>query len=179
MSTLYIYDVDGSSTEDPIHGEFNIFRKVIDPDSESGKTELEIAKRLLKCPKSNVVKIYDVIDKDDICWIDMECLDNVHKPLNDYMQDLKLGLGQLHTLGVVYIDIKSDNIGYSPIDKVYKIFDFDCSGIVDIHSPKQWERAPYDKAYKYKNLKRKEEMLNSLYELDALAFKMEYKREFV
>jgi len=131
---------------------------------------------LLKYPKSNVVIIYDVIDKDDICWIDMECLeclDDAPKPLNVHMEDLKLGLEQLHTLGVVYIDIKVDNIGYSTLDKVYKIFDFNCSGIVDIHSPKLWNRTPCPDSYNYNILKNKEENLNSLYDLDALA--LEYK----
>jgi serine/threonine protein kinase len=177
MSTMYIYDLNGSSNEEPIHSDFDIFRKLINPNNESGKTELEIAKRLLKCPKPNVVKVYNVVENNEHCWIDMECLEDKYVPLDKYVQDLKQGLGQLHTLGVVYIDIKADNIGYSIIDNVYKIFDFDCSGIVNTHFPKQWERAPYHNSFKYKNLRNKEDMLTSLYEMDALAFKMEYKRE--
>lgn len=180
MKTLYIYNLDGSSSKEPIDCEYDIFRKEIDVDSPSGATELEIAKRLLKCPMPNIVCIYDVQEGlDGISWIDMEYLDDTYKRLSTYVDDLKSGLEQLHTIGVVYIDIKSDNIGYSSKDNKFKIFDFDCSGIVDIQSPTKWEREPFHDSFKYKVLKQQENNVTSLYELDELAFQLEYKHPYI
>lgn len=179
MSKLYIYDIEGDINEEPIESEYNIFRKVIDLNIPDGKTELEIAKKILKCPMRNVVRIYDVHDEmNGISWIDMEYLENDNKLISVYLEDFKQGIKQLHSLGVVYIDIKEDNIGYSHIDRVYKIFDFNCSGIVDTQSPKEWKKQPYNNSFKYRELKERENSLNSLYELDSLSFEMEYKQKF-
>lgn len=176
MSTLYVYDIDGSTSEKPIDTPHDVFRKILNKNSESA-TEFEIAKRLFDNPKKNVVQIYDVVEKDDMYWIDMECLDDSYKPLVEYAADLKCALDQLHSLGVVYIDIKSDNIGYSTKDGVFKIFDFDCSGIVYLDSLTQWEREPLHISAKYKRLRLEEYKVSSLFELDALAFEMEYKKK--
>jgi serine/threonine protein kinase len=179
MGILYIYDVDGSATEEPTDAAYDIFRKVLNKSDVAAMTEFEIAKRLFKKPQKNVVQIYDVVEKDDICWIDMECLDDGYKPLSAYMINLKCALEQLHTLGVVYIDIKSDNIGYSTKDGVFKLFDFDCSGIVYLDLPTQWEREPLHISAKYQQLKFEEDKVASLYELDNIAFELEYKKRLV
>lgn len=179
MSTLYIYDMDGSMNEELIDTEYDVFRKVLKKNDESAMTEFQIAKRLLNNPQKNVVQIYDVVEHDKLCWIDMECLDDCYNPLSAYMNDLKCGLEQLHSLGVVYIDIKSDNIGYSTKDGVFKIFDFDCSGIVSLDTPTKWEREPLHISAKYKRLRLEEDKVSSLFELDTLAFEMEYKKKFM
>lgn len=171
--------MDGSASEEPIDAPNDVFRKVLKPNDLAAMTEFEIAKRLFANPQKNVVKIYDVVEKDGVCWIDMECLDDSYRPLFDYENDIKCALDQLHSIGVVYIDIKSDNIGYSTKDGVFKLFDFDCSGIVYLDSPSVWERQPLDIAAKYKRLKLEEENVSSLFELDALAFEMEYKKKMV
>lgn len=179
MGVLYIYEMDGSTTEESIETTYDIFRKVLKPHDESSLTELEIARKLLANPQKNVVKIYDVVEEKDNCYIDMECLDDAYQPLSKYVDDLKDGLLQLHSLGVVYIDIKSDNIGFSPNDNVFKIYDFDCSGIACVEEPTEWERRPFYNSARYKSLKVHEDTISSLYEIDALAFEMEYKKSFV
>jgi serine/threonine protein kinase len=136
--------------------------------------EFEIASRLLVSPQPNVVKIYKVVKTERHCFIDMEKLDDTYVPYKTYLEDFKKGLNQLHGLGVAYIDIKSDNIGYSSIDKCYKIFDFDCSGLVDMKNECKWERRPFE-GLMYENICKVEESLVSLYELDNVALKKAYK----
>ncbi len=175
MSTLYIYDVTGSSTQESIDGADDVFRKMLDPNDSSQLTEIEIAKILFQNPQKNVVKIYDVVHDEDNCYIDMEYLNDSYVSMSKYKDDFKNALDQLHSQGIVYIDIKSDNIGFSSIDNTYKVFDFDCSGIVDIQNPQKWKKEPFKQSYKYKRVIEMKHKVSSLYELDDIAWKIEYQ----
>lgn len=175
MKTIHVYDfTEGCSTIEEHCDGPDVFRKILNPNEASSITELTIAKMLLKNPLSNVVKIYDVKHNDVECYIDMELLNDNYVPISKYADDFKKGLQQLHSIGVVYIDIKSDNIGYSEKDGVYKVFDFNCSGIVDSNCPKQWFMQPWDECYMYDKVKANEVFLSTLYELDMICWKFAY-----
>lgn len=169
MKTLYTYSVEGGLKQQDINTEHDVFRKVLDPNDESHMTELMIAKIIQENPQPNLVNIYDVVFNDKVCYYDMEVLDHVHCSTMQYKDDILKALHQLHALHVVYIDIKSDNIMYSPKDQTFKLFDFDCSGIVSHDNPKVWKRQPFDDSFVYSNLKPYEKMVNAFYELDFIA----------
>jgi serine/threonine protein kinase len=179
MKTIYTYDVEGNSSTIEEDCEHDMFRKFLNMEDSSHITECTIAKMLKDNPQPNVVKIYDVVQDDDTWYIDMEHLDDSYVPLNKYAFDFKKGLEQLHNIGVVYIDIKEDNKGYSVIDGVYKVFDFDCSGIVDIASPKKWIMKPYRNSARYQDLKHVEDYVTSLYELDNMSWELNYKKKYI
>lgn len=107
------------------------FQKNIDPSNKDHKVELYVAERLLKTPLKNVVRVYEIIYYPTIS-IKYELLEVNQNYLNyeDIKLDLISGLKELHSINCVYIDIKEDNIGYCKCDKCWKIFDFDCSGIM-------------------------------------------------
>jgi hypothetical protein len=111
--------------------------------------ELEICHQLFTLQKENkhlknVVKIYYVGSN----FVDMELLDETYggKVLKkeevvkiiEIMREVKT---ELQTFGILYIDWKIDNIGFSKTDNTYKLFDFDCSGIMDIET-KEWKKKP-------------------------------------
>ena len=114
------------------------FRKEI--DVEDGEREKQIA-RIIKAHKlANVVDIYDI----STSYIDMEMLDinSNMKELGDMKTDIRNAIAQLNSVGVIYIDLKRDNIGYSHTDGKWKIFDFDASGIVDAGDDTVWLMEP-------------------------------------
>jgi serine/threonine protein kinase len=173
MRTVHVYDVEGNSTCFEEVGEFDIFRKVLDLSDSSSFTEYTIALRLLENPQPNVVKIYNVFRDGQQCHIDMELLDDHYLPVFLTANDFQKALQQLHGLGVVYVDIKSDNIGYSQVDRVYKVFDFDCSGVVSNECPKKWLHQPCE-CFMYKKVSQHEADVKDLFELDNLAWDYAY-----
>jgi serine/threonine protein kinase len=172
MKTLCIYDSDGTTEEDIVY-ECDVFRKVLSLDDPSHMTEYEIAMRIYENPQLNLVRILNIVKNDDKCYYDMEMLDDTYKPYKEYKQSLHDAIDQLHKLNVVYIDVKSDNIGFSTTDNRFKLFDFDCSGIVDPQDPKKWLTEPTE-AYMYKKLVHLEDSLTSLFELDERAIIVSY-----
>eukprot|EP00798_Chlamydomonas_sp_ICE-L_P012733 gene12733-15979_t len=89
---------------------------------------------------ANVVTIYDITDTH----IDMELLD-IHADENtigDMEADIRNAIQQLNAAGIIYIDLRRDNIGYSHDDAKWKIFDFDASGIVDVDDDSVWLMEP-------------------------------------
>lgn len=174
-TVIHVYDVDGSSTTIEHDGDYDIFRKVLRTYDESNMTEFRIAKMLLQNPQPNVVKIYDAVMDGDTCFIDMEYLNDDYVPLEKYEEDFKNGLKQLHSLGIIYIDIKQDNIGYSTRDQVFKIYDFDCSGIVNEDNNKAWLYPPFE-SHMFKSVKHHEQSVNTLFELDTLCWEHAYKK---
>jgi serine/threonine protein kinase len=178
MKTLLIYNVDGSSSESLCEDfEYDVFRKVLNAHDSSHNNELIIAKKLMEQPQMNVVKIYDVVQDDDACYIDMELLDDTYVPFTKYMTDIHDAVSQLHNLGVVYIDIKSDNVGFSIVDQKYKLFDFDCSGIINPQYPMKWLRKPFE-GCRYGEVKDYEPNIKSLYHLDFISWELTYRRKF-
>jgi serine/threonine protein kinase len=174
MSILYVYDSKyESSYEEEIEEDYDIFRKILDIDNQSHMIEFEIAKRLIKNPHINIVKIYKIFKFNDICYIDMEKLDDNYISLTKTICNLRLALNHLHKQGIVYIDIKSDNIGKS-IDGQYKLFDFDNCGIVNDKNPRQWDLKPCNKCVIYNKIKNYEDFILDFYELDFIILKMIY-----
>ena len=139
-----IYTIDGRFTRDPkiLHDGKDFFKKIT-----HNAGEIEICELLMKNPHKNIIKIYDIgtdyVDMEllntDIDRADINNIKNVMMEVKTYLQNL----------GIMYIDWKLDNIGISD-DGEYKLFDFDCSGLIDketnkwkVEPPKYWS---YNKA---------------------------------
>jgi serine/threonine protein kinase len=170
---IRVFDLNGDVSDVPVslnetkYNGQSIFRKILSNEKHGDMVEYEIAKRLLHNPKANIVKVYDVVKTENECYIDMELLD-LHKcRLYESMSDITKGISQLHTLNIVYIDVKIDNVGFSCRDGVYKLFDFDCSGIVDDANGKQWLLKP-DDSFMYRQIAKHEQTITSLYKLDTI-----------
>jgi hypothetical protein len=144
MGGVKIYNMNGNFTTDPkiLHNGKDFFRKMTDNAGEK-----EICELLMKHPHKNIIQIYgvgkDSIDMDllntDISRADMSKIKNIMMEVKTYLQNL----------GIIYIDWKLDNIGIGD-DGEFKLFDFDCSGIIytetnkwKIEPPKYWS---YNKA---------------------------------
>ena len=109
--------------------------------------ELYICEELMSSPqKRNILQVYKV-DKGPQRHIDIELLEtNISKQqFIDWggVQDIQNCLEYLHSMGIVYIDFKIDNIGYSKKDRCFKLFDFDCSGLVNPADSKKWVFRPF------------------------------------
>lgn len=170
----------------PEEYEFDIFRKPIDITEYNEMTELKICQILYERADStqlkNIVKIYKVVDTGSgDAYIDMELLIPLEN-IDGFPQLTKLGiaaslckeqikdgLDQLHALGIVYIDVKLDNIGWSMKDQVCKIFDFNYSGILIRKDPRNWDRAP-QQGFIFTDIKEKYEIKN-LIDIDNYALK--------
>lgn len=116
------------------------------------QNEIIIAKKLIKYKFKNIVNIYKITDE----YIDYELLDTNKKIIDvkSFFNDIKNGLDELNNLGIIYIDLKLDNIGFSDRDKCWKIFDFDCSGIIN-PDKKTWKIKPI-RSYILDKLKKNE-----------------------
>lgn len=172
--SLYIYDIDGHRYRVPHDTSYPVFRKEKDPMDDF--IELEIASRLLLHPQENVVKIYDVVKTQDECYIDMEylCMDKGHPKVEDWVK----GIDQLHSLGIVYIDVKEDNIGYSTIDNCFKIIDFDLSGIVYPDKTNKWSHEPIQ-GYMYQDIMKCKNTFETLFDMDTYALELAYSQKKV
>lgn len=130
-----------------------IFRKLFYHGSAHESTIVKLIKNNLN---NKLVRVFNV-NKN---YYDTELLDIDYKDKSKLIMDIKESLQLLHKLNIIYIDLKQDNIGYSHIDKRWKIFDFDCSGIAN-HNFQSWNKEPpflyaYKTAYNdFFNLKAK------------------------
>lgn len=126
-----IYTIEGNFKyiEDLYHGS-QYFQKNIDIHNNQHKIELKIAQKLIISPQKNIVRVYDIKYSEPI-HIKYELLDMDIDlpPSNELIKQLSTGIKNLHLMNCIYIDLKDDNIGFSPQDDCWKIFDFDCSGI--------------------------------------------------
>ena len=71
------------------------------------------------------MELLKIIDKKE--YDDME-RDTKNKMLINISNALK----QLHSVGIIFIDLKFSIIGYDTVKQIYKLFDFNVSGIFDI-----------------------------------------------
>ena len=183
MNTSYKYDMEGGIVEipDTCQGKY-YFMKILQPGDYSHRTELEIAKKLLIEPQDNIVKVLDISFQNSI-HIKYELLNINRDYCQDYLTDIKKGLVQLHQLNVVYIDLKEDNIGYSEVDKKWKIFDFDCCGIC-FDQQQRWLREPFT-GYLYRNINDMidnldlflEKRFNNIYQTDKIKLQTIIKKK--
>jgi serine/threonine protein kinase len=116
-----------------------IFCKEVDLEDPTAQLELKIAQMLLEKPQSNVVSIVKVVPENIDCRpahydaevLDINYVDTAPDSAAKKIADIKAALQQLHSLGVIYLDIKSENMGYSHDNNCWKLFDFDCCGLVE------------------------------------------------
>jgi serine/threonine protein kinase len=102
------------------------FRKHIDMDCESDYIEYMVSILVMRNPHPNIVTIYNITPN----YIDMELLSigSIKKKMN--FVDISNAIEHLHSLNIVYIDLKLENIGISFENNKTKIFDFNCCGIL-------------------------------------------------
>lgn len=92
----------------------------------------------------NLIRVFNVSPTA----YDVELLDLDYCDRSMIIDDIRNSLNLLHSMNVIYIDIKNDNIGYSHIDRKWKIFDFDASGISNNTYTDWIKEAPFYYAYK-------------------------------
>jgi serine/threonine protein kinase len=179
-STIY----DGSAdriidqikkTDDTYDGK-PFFRKLYPKKRKGNDTrhiEKQIVEILMNNPHPNIVTFYDV----NYRYLDMEELDSPHSNTEFYdnfkdetqiiikvMIDVK---DFLQKLGIMYIDWKFDNIAKGK-DGNYKLFDFDASGIVDLHTNK-WKVKPPPNYWSFMTAKKRH--CNTPKEIDDWSFR--------
>ena len=141
MSKVYL----SNGNKENLYEQFKIINGKSIPffrKSEPAYVENRIASMLKVNPHPNIVTIYDYSNEQ----IDMELL-NVNiveksiKYKSDFIVQLTSAKQFLNSLGIAYIDWKSDNVGYSETDKCFKLFDFDGAGIFDVKT-KEWITEP-------------------------------------
>lgn len=147
-----IYD-DGNieETSETYNGK-HFFRKIFyysNPPTEnqinSAKAEIEIVRIIMENPHPNIATYYSVNEQ----FVDMELLDTDTPKNNEKMITTMSGVKDfLQNLGIMYIDWKKDNIGVDASGN-YKLFDFDCSGIINLKN-NQWIIKPFE-AWSYNN----------------------------
>lgn len=112
---------------------FSIFRKMT-----TSNAELSIYRLLKKLDHPNVVKIYYVGEN----YVDIEKVDtNYRQKMNieKMLLTIKKLKDFLQSNGIMYIDWKYDNFG--SVNDEYKLFDFDASGVINLHTM-NWEIKP-------------------------------------
>ena len=145
-----------------------LFRKMCDVGS---LTEKQIAQRLMQHRLPNVVTIYDV----KCGYIDMELLDVFYNDIKTQEADIRAAIDQLHSLRVVYVDIKYDNFGYSHADGCWKLFDFDGSGILK-ESVNEWALEPPE-FHMYRHMSsRVQDERRPFEDIDALALDVVFRK---
>ena len=128
----YVYRYGELTLTDKIKTNYGIsfVRKYID---QNDNREYYLCKYIFKLQKqfvnlNNIVRILKVTKK----YYDQEYLIDVSK-LNftkkSHVKDVRNAIRQLNDVGIIYLDLKDDNIGYSMNDNKWKIFDFDSSAI--------------------------------------------------
>lgn len=102
-----------------------IFRKYI-YEGQMGRNEMNITRIVKKNSHPNIAVIY-AVGPD---YIDMELLKTGLRlsKINPFITALRDAKDFLHSLGIVYLDWKLDNLGVSS-EGVVKIFDFDMSSM--------------------------------------------------
>jgi serine/threonine protein kinase len=76
--------------------------------------------------------------------------EDLSRNINEVIESMKKAKDFLQSLGIIYIDWKFDNIGKNK-ENVYKLFDFDASGIIDLNT-NEWIIEPPN-FFSYRNSK--------------------------
>ncbi len=129
-----VYQMNGDI--DPIYETFEdkpIFRKMT-----KNKKEIELCKLIMQNSYPNIITIYNIFESPDLTkpsYIDMEELNtNIESYSNTQIKEIMLPVKSfLQGLGIMYIDWKPDNVGLAANGQL-KLFDFDCSGLIDINT---------------------------------------------
>jgi serine/threonine protein kinase len=95
-------------------------------ECDSDYIEYIVSLKVMINPHPNIVNIYKVTTT----YIDMELLyvRKINKKIN--FADVYEAIKHLHSLNIVYIDLKFDNLGISIENSNTKLFDFNCCGIL-------------------------------------------------
>ena len=118
-----IEDIDVDITQ---YNNQYIFKK-----ETNSRVELEICRILMAHPYKNIVHIFEVGTNYVIMeQVNIDLAGVCNDDLLVTMTEVKT---YLQNLGIIYIDWKPDNIGISTQGKL-KLFDFDVSGLLDVHT---------------------------------------------
>ncbi len=114
------------------------------------KIEYNICWQINQNPHPNIVKFYGINSQR----LDMEILDTPFDIANEtdaikLIENMVCARNYLLDNGIVYIDWKLDNIGWSTKDQVFKLFDFDLAGLFNPVT-NQWVDEP-EKLFAYKS----------------------------
>jgi len=159
--------------------------KELSDDATREKQIAEIINKITdKADASKLIRIYNVDTTDG--FYDAEVLDTNKTMIGNMpkvKQHIQECLETLHKYGIIYVDLKWDNIGYSTVDKRWKLFDFDCSGTIHNRPPpyyafKHAVLLKYGKQVKYDgdgrgifNVKVEDAYFrNNLFEIDDILF---------
>ncbi len=137
--------------------------------------ELTIAQLLRKNPHPNIVTFYTISPKHR--FIDMEMLDTAAKiPKRKLLDTLKAVKAHLQSLGIIYIDWKTDQVGLAA-DGNIKLFDFDMSALIDTKT-RAWISPPTSLNWAYRQATARG--LKDPIEIDNYAFTLIYPpKDFV
>jgi serine/threonine protein kinase len=145
----YIYKNGELTLTNKIKTDYGIsfVRKYIDVNDNR---EYILAKYILQLQQQNFVNLENVVKILNVTktYYDQEYLTNIEKinfSNTKHISDVKKAIKQLNDIGIIYLDLKKDNIGYSCQDKKWKIFDFDSSAL---YNNNEWLiKPPYYKEY--------------------------------
>lgn len=142
-SSSLLYKDDG--TLEKIRGKYLVNEKFIpyfrkpffEHMGSLSETEKIVTKRLIDIQNPKVLRIFRIGKS----YYDAELLDTKYSDKKNIHRDILQNLKELHKMGIIHVDLKNDNIGYSHLDKRWKVFDFNISGIMRSNK-KDWLRAP-------------------------------------
>ena len=179
-STIYDFETDKIiQTNKTFHGQL-FFKKIfpitttrtIEEFNHLKLTETTIAKNIManSYKHPNIVTFFDINKK----YILMEKLNQLDKEdlsnKNELIESMKKAKDFLQSLGIMYIDWKLDNIGKNK-DNIYKLFDFDASGLIDLNT-NEWIIEPINffnyRKSKEKNCKTPQEIDNWCFEFNLM-----------
>lgn len=160
-STIYKMEIDKFiKTNKTYHG-LPFFKKIFPITTTRSMEELNhtklaettIAKNIMTNPYKhpNIVDFF-VVNEKYILMEELKPLDteDLSINMNKIIESMNRARVFLQSLGIMYIDWKLDNIGKNK-DDIYKLFDFDASGLIDLNT-NEWIIEPMN-FFSYRNSK--------------------------